>query len=79
MRSRFKVLVIVGSLLRPGLGVSASATAATITVPVMDTSAFACGNGVSEVGPGNVGISFAAGLNVTGDGVSGSNYGTSSG
>jgi hypothetical protein len=75
MRLRFKVLVIAGSLLTAGLGVSASATAATITVPVMDTSTFACGNGVCEVGPGNVGMSFAAGLNVTGDGVSGRDYG----
>jgi hypothetical protein len=30
----------------------------------MDTSAFACSNGVCEVGPGNVGMPFAAGLNV---------------
>jgi hypothetical protein len=40
MRSRFKVLVIAGSLLTASLGASASATAAT-TVSVMDTSTFA--------------------------------------
>jgi hypothetical protein len=75
MRSRFKVLVIAGSPLTASLGASASATAATTTVPVTDTSTFACGDGVCEVGPGNVGMPFAAGLNVTGDGVSGRNYG----
>jgi hypothetical protein len=64
MRSRSKVLVIAGSLLTPSLGASASATAATTTVPVTDTSTFACGNGICEVGPGNVGMPFAAGLNV---------------
>ncbi len=30
----------------------------------MDTSVFACNNGVCEVGPGNVGPPFAAGLNI---------------
>ena len=72
MRSRFKILVIAGSRLTAAL--PASAAAAT-TVPVMDTSTFACGNGVCEVGPGNVGMPFAAGLNVSGDGVSGRPYG----
>ena len=76
MRSRFKILVIAGSRLTAALG--ASATAAATTVPVMDTSTFACGNGVCEVGPGNVGMPFAAGLNVSGDGVSGRSYGTTS-
>lgn len=66
MRPRSKVLVIAGSLLTPSLGASASATAAaTTTVPVTDTSTFACGNGICEVGPGNVGMPFAAGLNVS--------------
>jgi homoserine kinase len=46
MRSRFKILVIAGSPLTAGLG--ASATAAATTVPVMDTSTFACGNGASH-------------------------------
>jgi hypothetical protein len=63
-----KVLVIAGTLLTASLGAAASASAAT-PAPVMDTSVFACGNGVCEVGPGNVGVPFAAGLNVTGDGV----------
>ncbi len=75
MRSRFKVLMIAVSLLTASLGASATATAATTTVPVMDTSTFACTNGVCEVGPGNVGMPFAAGLNVSGDGVSGRAYG----
>src|SRR6516165_10025433 len=35
----------------------------------MDTSNLACSNGVCEVGPGNVGVSFGAGLNVFGDGI----------
>jgi hypothetical protein len=69
MRPLLKVLVIAGSLLTASLGASASARAATPAPPVMDTSVFACGNGVCEVGPGNVGVPFAAGLNVTGDGV----------
>ena len=50
MRSRSKVLVIAGSLSTAAM--DASATAATMTVPVTDTSTFACGNGVCEVGPG---------------------------
>jgi hypothetical protein len=77
MRPQFKVLVIAGSLLTASLGAAASATAAT-TVPVMDTSIFACSNGVCEVGPDNLGMPFAAGLNVTGDGVSGSSTETTS-
>jgi hypothetical protein len=32
--------------------------------PAMVASGFACSNGVCEVGPGNVGMPFAAGLNV---------------
>ena len=35
----------------------------------MDTSVFACSGSACEVGPGNVGVSFAAGLNVIGDGI----------
>ena len=63
MRSSLKVLLITGSLAAASLGMSASATAATAP-PVMDTSVFACSNGVCEVGPGNVGMPFAAGLNI---------------
>jgi hypothetical protein len=64
MRLQFKVMVIAGSLLTASLGAAASATAATTAPPVMDTSVFACNNGVCEVGPGNIGTPFAAGLNV---------------
>jgi hypothetical protein len=72
MRPQFKVLVIAGALLTASPGGSASAAAATAAAPpVMDTSVLACGHGVCEVGPGNVGMAFSAGLNVTGDGVSG--------
>ena len=63
MRSPLKVLLITGSLVAASLGASVSAAAATAP-PVMDTSGFACTNGVCEVGPGNVGMPFAAGLNV---------------
>ena len=33
--------------------------------PTLDTSHFACSNGVCEMGPGNAGMSFAAGLYAT--------------
>ncbi len=63
MRSQLKVLLITGSLAVASLGATASAAAATAP-PTMDTSTFACSNGVCEVGPGNVGMPFAAGLNI---------------
>jgi hypothetical protein len=66
MRPQFKVLVIAGALLAASLGGSASASAATSAPPGLITSNFACGNGVCEVGPGNVGVPFAAGLIGTG-------------
>ena len=69
MRGLIKALVITGSMLLTALGAFAPASAATTTTPappVMDTSNFACSSGVCEVGPGNVGMSFAAGLNGTG-------------
>jgi hypothetical protein len=66
MRLQLKVLLIAGSLLTASLAASASASAATPTPPTLKTSNFACGNGVCEVGPGNVGMSFAAGLTGTG-------------
>lgn len=66
MRPQVKILAIAGALLTGILGVPASASAATAP-PVMDTSTFACSNGVCEVGPGNAGMPFAAGPNVTGD------------
>jgi Putative Ig domain len=63
MRSQFKILMISAALVTAGLGAAAPAAAATAP-PTMDTSTFACNNGVCEVGPGNVGMPFAAGLNV---------------
>lgn len=56
-------------MLLTALGASASASAAraaTAAAPVIQTSNFACSGGVCEVGPGNVGMSFAAGLIGTG-------------
>ncbi len=69
MPAHFKVLAITGSILMASLGGAVSAAAVTTAPPVMDTSVFACSNGVCEVGPGNIGAPFAAGLNVNGDGV----------
>ena len=74
MRPQFKILVIMGAILTAGLGAAVPASAAA-AAPVMDTSVFACSGTVCEAGPGNVGAPFAAGLNVTGDGVSGKSYG----
>ena len=66
MRSRLKLLLITASLVAASLGAATSATAATPAPPTLITSNFACSNGVCEVGPGNVGMSFAAGLDGTG-------------
>jgi hypothetical protein len=63
MRLQFKILMITGALITAGLGAAAPAAAATAP-PAMDTSTFACSNGVCEVGPGNVGMPLAAGLNM---------------
>ena len=63
MRPHVKILMITGALLAAGLGATASAAAATAP-PAMDTSAFACSNGVCEAGAGNVGMPFAAGLDI---------------
>ena len=68
MRLQLKILMITGALITAGLGVAVPAAAATAP-PAMDTSTFACSSGVCEVGPGNVGMPFAAGLNVFGDGI----------
>ena len=70
MRLQLKILMIAGALIAAGLGAAAPAAAATAP-NTMDTSTFACNNGVCEVGPGNVGTPFAAGLNIK---VPGSNY-----
>jgi len=69
MRPQFKILVITGAVLTAALGAAVPASAAA-AAPVMDTSIFACSGGACEVGPGNVGVPFAAGLNVIGDGIS---------
>ena len=66
MRSPLKVLLITGSLVAASLGAATSAGAATTAPPTLITSNFACSNGVCEVGPGNVGMSFAAGVYGTG-------------
>jgi len=68
MRLQLKILMITGTLITAALGAAAPAAAAPAP-PVMDTSNLACSNGVCEVGPGNVGVSFGAGLNVFGDGI----------
>ena len=69
MRSPLKALLITGSLVAAGLGPAVPAAAAELA-PTLNTTNFACAsNGVCEVGPGNVGMPFAAGLNVFGDGV----------
>lgn len=64
MRSQLKVLLITGTLVTASLIAASAAAAATTAPPLMDTSVFACSNGVCEVGPGNVGMPFAAGLNI---------------
>ena len=74
MRLQIKIMIITGALITAALGAAAPAAAAPAP-PVMDTSNLACSNGVCEVGPGNVGMPFGAGLNITGDGVSGKFYG----
>src|SRR6266852_881904 len=59
--------MITGALITAGLGPPAAASAATAPAPpTLITSNFACSNGVCEVGPGNVGMPFAAGLIGTG-------------
>jgi hypothetical protein len=45
---------------------SPSPTPSSSPTPTLITSNFACSNGVCEVGPGNVGMSFAAGINDNG-------------
>ena len=68
MGPQFKILVIMGAVLTAGLGAAVPASVATAP-RVMDTSVFACSGSACEVGPGNVGVPFAAGLNVIGDGI----------
>jgi len=66
MKLRFRAMAIVGALLVASVGAAVTATAATVAPPTLITSGFACGSGVCEVGPGNVGLPFAAGLIGTG-------------
>jgi len=66
MRSPLKLLLITASLVAASLGAATSAGAATPAPPTLITTNFACSNGVCEVGPGNVGMSFAAGMYGTG-------------
>jgi hypothetical protein len=66
MRSPLKALPITASLVAAGLGAATSAAAATPAPPTLITTNFACSNGVCEVGPGNVGMSFVAGMYGTG-------------
>ena len=61
MRSPLKALLITASLVAASLGAAASAAAATAP-PTLRTTNFACSNDVCEVGPGNVGLPFGAGL-----------------
>jgi hypothetical protein len=66
MRSPLRALLVTGSLVAAGLGGAASAAAATSSPPTLVTTNFACSNGVCEMGPGNVGMSFATGLDAAG-------------
>jgi hypothetical protein len=65
MHGSVKALVLSAALITAGLAAAAPAAAATAP-PTLITSNFACSNGVCEVGPGNVGVPFAAGLIGTG-------------
>jgi hypothetical protein len=64
MRLHVKILIITAALATAGLG--AAWPAAATAPPALITSGFACGNGICEVGPSNVGMPFAAGLIGTG-------------
>jgi hypothetical protein len=65
MRGSAKTLITAGAL-TAALCASAPAIAATSSTspPALDARTFACSGSVCEVGPGNVGMSFAAGLNI---------------
>ena len=68
MRSPLKALLITGSIAAAILGAALPATTASAAevAPTLSTTNFACSNGVCEIGPGNVGMSFAAGLDAVG-------------
>ena len=67
---RMQRLVATGVLLAAGFGSSAifatREAAAATTTPGVVTSNFSCANGTCAIGPGDVGVSFAAGLIGTG-------------
>jgi hypothetical protein len=64
-RTLVAAIAAAGSLLMAGLGTAAPAVAASAP-PTLITSNFACSSGVCQVGPGNTGQPFAAGLIGTG-------------
>src|SRR5450759_4958271 len=66
MRRSIKALVLSGALMMAGLLSGASPASATTAAPTLIRSNFACSGSICEVGPGNVGILFAAGLDGTG-------------
>jgi hypothetical protein len=66
MRRSVKALVLAGTLMMAGLLSGASPASATTAAPTLITSNFACSGSICEVGPGNVGMLFAAGLDGTG-------------
>jgi hypothetical protein len=66
MRGSVKTLMACGALMAAGLAAGPPAVAATAAPPTLLTQNFACSNGVCEVGPGNVGVSFSVVLLATG-------------
>jgi hypothetical protein len=65
MRLAFKVLLMAGALVATGLGTLAPASATT-SLPGIQTTNFVCNNGVCAIGPGDVGMPFAAAMIGTG-------------
>jgi hypothetical protein len=65
MRLAFKILLMAGALVATGLGTLASA-GATTPPPGIQTGNFVCNSGVCAIGPGNVGLPFAAAMIGTG-------------
>lgn len=66
MRRSVKALVLSSTLMMAGLLSGASPASAATAAPTLITSNFACSGSICEVGPGNVGMLFAAGLDGTG-------------
>jgi hypothetical protein len=66
MPGPIRALVMTGAMLTAAVAALAGAAAAATASPTLITSNFACGNSVCEVGPGNFGVPFAAGLIGTG-------------